>query len=323
MTAKHEDIFADSRITVSYWSTKGITPELRFAAWTKRPWPSLTTLFETTLIDEFATTSAHVLFGDMVVQLTHGSHRQFERSAVRAAKDGVTLLAASIMVSCYATGRADGRAIAAARGSIVVLDMARQSSLNLRRGMSVQIAIPRNMAEEQLGALGDLHGAVIPAEKAKLLIRHLQAARKSLPVLTVMDGPALARVIMELLGVALRSRTDTAPLADETFPSVALAIKQYLESALQNGPVPEQDVCAKFRLSRSTLQRLFQLDGGMQSYIRLRRLENVRMVLKHYGKQETVANLADIWGFSDASHLSRLFKRTYGVTITAYRTAER
>ena len=52
----------------------------------------------------------------------------------------------------------------------------------------------------------------------------------------------------------------------------------------------------------------------MQAYIRGRRLEAVRLALADPAAREPIYTLAERFGFSDAAHLSRLFRARYGLT---------
>lgn len=80
----------------------------------------------------------------------------------------------------------------------------------------------------------------------------------------------------------------------------------------------DPDLCAEtlttaLGLSRSSLYRAFRPVGGVQAYIRQRRLENARDVLAaRVGPHPTVSEVAHSHGFASDSHFSRAFRKTFG-----------
>lgn len=79
------------------------------------------------------------------------------------------------------------------------------------------------------------------------------------------------------------------------------------------------NLCRRVGVSRSTLHRLFEADGGAQTFIRNARLDAARLSLLDPENRERISALAERLGFSDAAHLSRLFRARYGETPTACR----
>ena len=54
------------------------------------------------------------------------------------------------------------------------------------------------------------------------------------------------------------------------------------------------------------------------AYVRRRRLHRIEEELRK-GDRTSLANLADRWGFSDAAHLSRIFRAQFGMPPGEYR----
>ena len=59
------------------------------------------------------------------------------------------------------------------------------------------------------------------------------------------------------------------------------------------------NLCRRLQVSRTTLHRLFEAEGGVQAYIRDRRLEAVRLTLADAANAEPIYALAERLGFSD------------------------
>jgi AraC-like DNA-binding protein len=75
----------------------------------------------------------------------------------------------------------------------------------------------------------------------------------------------------------------------------------------------------QLRVSRRTLQRAFAREGmSVAGYVRDQRLDAVRRALDARHDRPSVTELAARWQFADSSHLTRAFKRRFGVTPSEY-----
>ena len=93
-----------------------------------------------------------------------------------------------------------------------------------------------------------------------------------------------------------------------------------INSNLRSKKLTVPFLCEKLLISRATLYRLFADVGGVHAYIRLQRIERVQRDLDRHGSAAKLGDLARHWQFSDPSHLSRVFRETYGVTPVSTRT---
>ena len=89
-----------------------------------------------------------------------------------------------------------------------------------------------------------------------------------------------------------------------------------IENNLASDELNAKFICQKLGISRSGLFRLFYGRGGIDAYIRGQRIKQVRLALIKYGNRVKVKDLAKYWHFSDSSHLCRVFRQTYGLTIS-------
>lgn len=304
-------------LALSHWSTRGISPARRFAVWSARSWPSLARLFEVTPIDAFRTSVDHLVLGHVAVQFATGTARRYDRTAERLCTDGVEVLGLCVLLTGGIEGEAAGRPFRAGAGTIVLLDLAQPATLLLSTAESIQIGVPRDLAERHLGSVAALHGSVIAANDARLVVGHLLGLRDGLPRLTVAQGPRLARVLLDLVAIALGHGEAVAPPP----PTLRAAAEAAIERRLGEHPLTAATLGTDLGISRGTLFRLFRADGGFQAFARERRLEHVRSTLATPGNRESIAVLADRWGFSDSPHLARLFRTRFGTTPGAYRAS--
>ncbi|NJO84573.1 MAG: helix-turn-helix transcriptional regulator [Blastochloris sp.] len=65
-------------------------------------------------------------------------------------------------------------------------------------------------------------------------------------------------------------------------------------------------------MSRSSLYRLFEADGGVAAYIQRARLKAAHAALCRQDDKSTIHVVAESVGFTDASSFSRSFRREFG-----------
>ncbi|WP_163117306.1 helix-turn-helix transcriptional regulator, partial [Acinetobacter baumannii] len=87
-----------------------------------------------------------------------------------------------------------------------------------------------------------------------------------------------------------------------------LRARKEVQAHLGSPTLTVANLCRKLGVSRSTLHRLFEAGGGVQAHIRDMRLEAARQALLNPDNVERIGDIAERLGFSDAAHLSRLFR---------------
>ncbi len=100
--------------------------------------------------------------------------------------------------------------------------------------------------------------------------------------------------------------------------SARVRAERVIEERLGSAMLTVANLCRWTGMSRSSLYRLFDGDGGVQAFIRTRRLACVAEELRTGGAGR-VADIAERWGFCDAAYLARVFREVHGVTPSAYR----
>ena len=126
-----------------------------------------------------------------------------------------------------------------------------------------------------------------------------------------------AAVVIDAILLMTRQVWDRPTATDA--PGWAHGDAERVEAArLVDARLLDPDLCAEtlrtaLGLSRSSLYRAFRPVGGVQAYIRQRRLENARDVLaERAGPRPTVSEVAHSHGFASDSHFSRAFRKMFG-----------
>lgn len=132
------------------------------------------------------------------------------------------------------------------------------------------------------------------------------------------DGRALQDALLALLQPALvEDREEGIPAAGNLY---GLAL-QLIDESLQNNLLGPEFLASRLHVSVRRLYRIFEEQGdSICRHIQQARLNRVARDLQAGNlRHESITQLAFKWGFSDAAHFSRAFKRQFSSTPRDYR----
>jgi AraC-like DNA-binding protein len=303
------------------YSTSGIAPAERHEAWSDRGWPSIAALFESTPIGPFSTSAENVYLDGMAVSYSTGTARLLERTPERIAADRIDILGVGVLLEGEMHGVAQKREFEARTGEILLFDIAQPITMTMSITRSIQLAIPRPMVEAELGPVAELHGLVIGREESALLYTHLCKLSEALHLIPADDAPRLARTLLDLLVLAVHAAWRVNRPTPEPAAGMAARARAEIHANLESPSLTVASLCRRLKVSRSTLHRVFEKEGGVQTYIRATRLAAARIALLDPENEERIGAMAERLGFSDAAHLSRLFRARFGETPSQCRAA--
>ncbi|MFE9362931.1 helix-turn-helix domain-containing protein [Streptomyces sp. NPDC006978] len=125
-----------------------------------------------------------------------------------------------------------------------------------------------------------------------------------------------------LLRAVLTSQYGDSGLAkDPLEATLSLRITQYIRSHLADPGLSAAQIAAAHGISVRHLYAVLSRSGiSLGDWIRTRRLAECRRELAGpKGRLRTIASIGRSWGFVDATHFSKVFKRTYGISPRAWR----
>lgn len=100
-------------------------------------------------------------------------------------------------------------------------------------------------------------------------------------------------------------------------------MKNYIEGNLDDFMLGPQKLADQFGISIRYLHLLFEKeDQTVSQWIQGRRLEKCRRDLVVSGPSKNITETAFTWGFNDAAHFSRVFKKQFGVSPRDYRKSK-
>jgi AraC family transcriptional activator of tynA and feaB len=147
---------------------------------------------------------------------------------------------------------------------------------------------------------------------ARLLARYLDALALELPALDDAGGVAAADAALELLRGAVEPSVPTTRAAKRE--ALRAEVRRYVREQLQDPALCPETIAKAHAISVRALHALFE-DSG-ESVAGLVRHERLRRCLEDLERPSggSVTEIAFRWGFRDAAHFSRVFKRAFGAT---------
>jgi AraC family transcriptional regulator, positive regulator of tynA and feaB len=147
---------------------------------------------------------------------------------------------------------------------------------------------------------------------ARLLVRYMHALALEQPQLEAAAGVAAANAALELLRAAVEPAVPTSRAA--TREAMRAEIRRYVRNHLQDPGVGPASIARAYAMSVRALHALFEdVDESVAGLVRAERLARCLEDLQR-PNGGSVTDIAFRWGFCDAAHFSRVFKRAFGVT---------
>ena len=255
--------------------------------------------------------------GALILTEVRAEPARYFRDMARIIRDRVDHLYVNLHLSGGAQADCGQGMRNAGAGSLLVIDMAQPCAMVAEDRHTLSLAIPRHLLMPRLDPL-DPHGMIVEGGLVPLLAAQWQSLCGALSVTPRDHASAIGRMMLDLLVEtlqdALRAR-DANPLRSEALPG---RVRAYLDAHL-GSPLDVGTICRDLGVSRSGLYRACAEGGGVVRLLQQRRLRRMRALLEDRGETRSIAALAATVGFRDSAHLSRLFKRTFGVTPNEFR----
>ena len=165
----------------------------------------------------------------------------------------------------------------------------------------------------EVNALPSLDGS----GPGRLLVRYMNALVLELPQLEAAAAAAAANAALELLRAAVEPGLSTGRSAERT--AKRAEIRRYVRAHLQEPGLGPASMARAYAMSLRALHALFEdTDSSVAGLVRDERLARCMEDLRRVNGG-SVTEIAFRWGFSDAAHFSRVFKRAFGSTPSEIR----
>jgi AraC-like DNA-binding protein len=255
---------------------------------------------------------------------TRFSAARFDRTPRHVARSGLD----HYQVSMFLEGETEftaGRRVASMRpGDIVLIDVAQANRTDMAAGASgvvhaMSLILPRPLLAPLLGAPDTVSASLISRDSqvGRLVGERLLSLRRDGARLGIAEAAAavdgVAGLVAEAVGPAAQAELAVTRASRS---ALLAAIKSHIEKSLMSEEaVAATALCRRFGLSRATLYRLFQPDGGLSHYIQERHLHRAFMrLISPAERRWRIIDLAVDHRFSSDNTFIRAFRRRFGLT---------
>ncbi|MGW1161232.1 helix-turn-helix domain-containing protein [Streptomyces sp. NPDC002519] len=221
----------------------------------------------------------------------------------------------------------DGREAHLGPGDIFVYDMARPARLDLPQPFRMKsLVLPRDVLGLSESDLTHITASPLGPDTplGSLLSPFLAELVGSAETYPPRTSELMAHNVVGLLGALtheLLDRTSTDVPSENR--ALLLRIQTFIDRHLADPDLTPQAIARAHHISLRYLHRLFESeDATVRRWIQRRRLEECRRALARRRSDSTIAAVAHRWGFTNASHFSRVFRAAYGVPPRKWRDTQ-
>ncbi|SDC52567.1 helix-turn-helix domain-containing protein [Paraburkholderia lycopersici] len=293
----------------------------QFSAWRE----AVSVIFDTQTAESrdagFGTSVSGYLFGDVVLGSIRTGAQRYDRSSAKIGRDGHDQYVLQFYLGGSCRARDGGAHACTQPGDMFIVDAAQPLATETTRSEFLNLAVPRRLLAPLLNAPDQQSMRVIRgADPTVALFReHLVALLRHAPQMTLANAQAIMPATLQLAASALN-----ASVSPEHAPAVQqcafVSICRHVEKRLTDPQLSAEQVARAFGISRATLYRLFEPEGGFATYVRERRLRRCRAMLADPARRDMpIADIAAAHGFADAANFTRAFRRSIGLSPRAVR----
>lgn len=198
-------------------------------------------------------------------------------------------------------------------GYISIIDLTRTFKASYQHAVGEIIFVPRELLgfsqsdriEPALIATDSLQGKMLAEELHRFFKPKDEFGDEHL-----FDANTLLHVVNSILSSQRHPSSDRV----EWWRARNALIRAHIEENLGDLSLLPAQICNKFNLSRATLYRMFEVDGGVRRYIQDRRLYAAVWDLAEGGiHRGRLTEVAERWGFSSNANFNRAVKTVFGM----------
>lgn len=219
------------------------------------------------------------------------------------------------------TGLYPQRKSVQSRPGILALDMNQPMHMDRPACWVMAFFLPRAIMESVVPDAEAIHGRVIEytSPLSRLIPAHLAELRRDLPAMSGKEGYRALETCAYLIAAAFGQETRLSGNARAAARAASFArARRYIRENLRQQDLSADSVLKASYLSRPTLYRLFEHEGGLATYIRNCRLREAADELVRF-PHKAVVEIAYGLGFNSASDFNHAFRRAYDMPPVDFR----
>ncbi|MCQ8781808.1 helix-turn-helix domain-containing protein [Mangrovibrevibacter kandeliae] len=238
------------------------------------------------------------------------SAQRYSRNPVHAPRELSDYVAFQGYAGGSFTGDFDGRSVSGRAGDVHVIDLSRSIVQVTTEAADVNLLVPRARVEKYLSATP--HGVLLNGSDAlrALAYSHLSETVLNAPQLDDAESGAALDAFLTMVGGAAGEEPNARAKGFARASARAVAAG-FIDRHLLDPALNATLIALRCGLSRASLFRAFEADGGIQAFITRERL---LVALRRLRTEPAVPvqSIADACGFPDPSQFSRHFRQHFG-----------
>lgn len=218
---------------------------------------------------------------------------------------------AQLVVRGEVNGTFDDHTCDMGQGDIYLCDLAARTDLWVDAVDQIHLLIPRSLLAQ---ANGSLHGCVVPRASSHCRMlrdrfhRMVSASQAAAPEHMTTLVAETVQLLAQCINNGTRSRASS-----ESLEATRRDVMDYIDAHLTDVALNPELLLQQFAVSRAKLYRLFADLGGIQRYIRDRRLDGaVREICRH--PKRSISDTAKRYGFTNSRQFQRAIQSRFGIT---------
>ncbi|KGT77041.1 AraC family transcriptional regulator [Bradyrhizobium japonicum] len=271
--------------------------------------------------DDFHVTTVTMMTRNALLVDTRATDQEYDRTPAHVARGAMDHFQITLCVEGEMQFSSGRREVTLGPGDIVLIDMAQPNRTVLRASGSrtrlTAIILQRAMLAPRLAHPDSATATLLPSNHphARLLSNHY-AALALPPEPEAGSSDATIEAIADIVAAAAGGTADIAAGVERAERHLYLAlIKRRIADNLETDALTVAAICHHFQISRATLYRLFEADGGLAHYVREQRLNLAfRRLISPAAQDDRMIDLAIGMRFSSDSTFIRAFRRKFGLT---------
>ena len=272
--------------------------------------------------DDFYVSSATIMTGNALLVDSSVSALEYHRTPAHIARGGLDHYQVALCLHGEMSFSSGRRKVTLRPGDICLIDMAQPNRTVYTvaedgRSRLMALILQRGILAPKLAHPDSATAAFLPAghHHARLLADQFAALWEP----DVPSDGALAAMIEAMAdimaGVAGRAADTEGEVERAEHHLYRAMIKRHIAANLETRSLAADDLCRRFEISRASLYRLFEADGGLARYIQEQRLNRALMLLvSPASRSKRLIDLALSLQFSSDSSFVRAFRRRFGST---------
>lgn len=182
--------------------------------------------------------------------------------------------------------------------------------------------LPRDQFRSIAPQLDAARGQILRTGLGHLLADFLRHLAHALPDLPPGELSHVTQAVRAMVGACLAPSPDRLAQGSGQIGAVRMErVRRVVQRHMSSPDLGVSLLCREVGMSRTQIYALLRGEGGVEHYIRRKRLEASHVLLCDGKTQGTIADIALSVGFGDPSQFSRAFRQEFGTTPSEVRAA--